>query len=1744
MGSRDRPFAMSTPPSRRTRSRFSGPILLLLVSLALSSRGEAATLTVTNTNDSGAGSLRQALTDANGGGDTIVFNIPGSGVKTIAPLTPLPQVTVTSGTFILDGGSQPGFTAGNPLIEISGQNLGANAIGLSFGNCQNGNCTIRSLILNRFDGSAIRIFDSRNFLIEGCFIGTDATGTFARPNGTGIEVRQVINDPFAPTRDIVIGGNSAARRNVISGNSFRGLDFFFASNCTILGNYIGTDKSGRFAIPNGTGAYVLSSSCTIGGATAAEGNVISGNVGIGVQIDLSGNVVENNLIGVGADGLTPVANLRGIECVNAFAISGVGNHRIANNVLANHTSDGIRFFAGSVPTTGTSISGNSIHANAGRGINLTGTSTIPANDAGDSDSGSNNLQNHPVLTSAVVGATGTTVVGTLQSEPSSSYRLEFFANPGSAREGKRLLGAINVTTNAAGDATFNSLQAGLAYSGEFVTATATRNVAPLDTSEFSVGVAVVVTVFTVTNTNDSGAGSLRQAILDANASADPNEIVFAIPPVNSTVRKITPLTALPIVSQPVAIRGLTQGTPGATTPRIELSGTSAGAGVHGLNITADRCSVEGLVINGFGGSGVLLNTSNFSTVTGNRIGTNSVGNTAVANAGDGLAVTASNSALITNNLLSGNGGAGLRLTGSANGTIQNNLIGVDTRQQNALANAAGGLLLTTSGANLVGGSSATRNVISGNAIAGVAFTGSSSTGNRLHANVIGTNDAGTVTTIGNATGVLIGALVGQNFLGGTASGQGNTIASNTGVGVSLASTAGTGNRILGNVIRDNGLLGIDLGADGVTANDAADADTGANGLQNFPVLTSAEAYFAGLTIRGSLTTAANQVHRIEFFAAASCDSLGHGEGAMLLGTLDVTTDGAGTASFTHTFGITLPIGQVVTATATRLSTGDTSEFSACRTVTALVIPTLTVTTTADSGAGSLRQALLDLNAAGAPRQIAFNIPGSGVRTIVPITPLPEVTSGVVIDGLTQPGATAAAPLIEINGNFGTPVGTHGLHFHGGATVRGIALGGFRGDGMRFDTVGNNAVYSCLIGTDATGEIDRGNGRNGLYFDQVGDNTIGGPGDAGNLLVGNTRFPITSGGETTDSEIQVAFTSGGNRVQNNRLGTTRSGAYVRTSKNGVRVVNGTDNLIGGTSTERNVVNNADNGIVLQGAVGGVVQGNYVGLNANGEPHPTQQIDDCGIRIDSARDSLVVGNAVGRARLSANGGAGIRVTSQQSTGVVVRGNFIGTNATGTVAAGNLVGVLVQFAAEVTIGGLTPADRNVIAGNDNQGILLDNGVSTGAAPMAFIFGNYLGLGADGSTIIPNGIGVEIRAPSVGVQIGGVSAGAGNVISGNPIGVSLASASHLVARNFFGTDATGALARPGATGLRLRTGATGCTIGGGSAANGNYFAAHTTAALTTESGATGAGGHTIRFNRFGTAADGISPLPNAAAIRLESSDNQLLDNTIAFTNPGAGVVILPTGTGNRLSRNSIHSNAGLGIDLGGDGSTANDSNDADTGANLRQNFPVLTRAGYDIRGTYQGAASVTLTLQFFLGAAGTNQGKTYLGEQSITTSGAGAASFTFVPSGTLPLDLNQVVTATAADPSGNTSEFSAPLAVHPTFESWAALNGIPGALRGDDLEFDGAANLVEYALGLAPQSASVLPTLTVLGDGSRELRIPKGSLATQDPTLGYRFQTSTDLLNWSALLAPNSETSAEAVFVLPAGPAKTFVRFAPTSL
>ena len=247
--------------------------LCVLVGAAWAAQAQQ-TFTVTKTADTNNScnpadcSLREAILAANSnpGADIIAFKI-GSGPATITPLTKLPTI---SESVVIDATTQPGF-AGQPIIEISGVSAPANTIGL---NIAGDHVTVRGLVINRFSTSyGISVGGIGHHTIAGNFVGTDLTGTIAQGNFTGIGVS---------SPDNVIGGTTAADRNIISGNASNsglGLAGASSTNNRVLGNYIGTDVTGTIALGNNVGVYIIQAAGgnIIGGSAPGSANLISGN---------------------------------------------------------------------------------------------------------------------------------------------------------------------------------------------------------------------------------------------------------------------------------------------------------------------------------------------------------------------------------------------------------------------------------------------------------------------------------------------------------------------------------------------------------------------------------------------------------------------------------------------------------------------------------------------------------------------------------------------------------------------------------------------------------------------------------------------------------------------------------------------------------------------------------------------------------------------------------------------------------------------------------------------------------------------------------------------------------------------------------------------------------------------------------------------------------------------------------------------------------------------------------------------------------------------------------------------------------------------------------------------------------------------------------------------------------------------------------------------------------------------------
>ncbi len=939
-----------------------------------------ATITVTGTGDTiaddGVVTLREAITAANTnaasgdapagttGLDTIDFDIPGPGVHTISLTSSLP--TITDAIFI-DGFTQPDSHPNTnaidqgvnalPLIELNGSGAGgANGLSISAGNSM-----VRGLVIDQFNIYGIWLTGTGGDHIEGDFIGTDSTGMIAQGNVQGIR---------SEVDDVTIGGPAPAQRNVISGNFGNAEVESRGDRAVIQGNYVGIGADGSTVLGGANRVVVSGSSNTVGGSTAGSGNVIANYNAYSLAFENGGGtgktyhdgLVQGNRIGVNAAG-TALTNNADFYDSEGIIVDGWTNLTIggtspgAANIIGG-ASPGIDLAL----STGVLIQGNAVGTdltgtlnfggNAGYGIEIGGdlhyggsdnntiggtvagagniianhgngvfvdfestnntilSNTIFVGNFGDAilladpnhlvESnvvGGNHSQAAPVLTSASRSGGSTTVMGTIDSTPNAAFTVQLYSNDTCCYDGlgpgQALLGTITtLPTDANGHLTFRIDVPSDIPDGKFLSATATDPSG--NTSEFSLDL-IMGHRLIVTNTDDSGTGSLRQAILCANVVPGTDTIAFNIP--GSGVQTIDLASALPTITDPVIIDGYSQ--PGAS-PNTQTTGDNAvrlielDGVAYGLLITAGNSVVRGLTINRsvYSGVGISLSGKGGNLIEGDFIGTDASGSTAQLNFGDdGVLIFQSPNNTIggttpaARNIISGNGGDGIDISGTSANTssnlVQGNLIGT-TASGGALGNGVDGIEINGSG-NTVGGSAAG----AGNIIAYNQFTG------------IGVSSS-------QETSILS-----------------NTITNNQRDGV-LVGSGGQGTSILSNSLFDNSYLGISLG-NGIspTPNDPGDTDTGPNGLQNDPVITSATTVADITTIVGTLNSTPNSTFHIEFFGNGTADSSARGVGQTLLGSIDVPTDPSGNGSFTVPFAGTP---NFVAATATDPS-GNTSEFS-------------------------------------------------------------------------------------------------------------------------------------------------------------------------------------------------------------------------------------------------------------------------------------------------------------------------------------------------------------------------------------------------------------------------------------------------------------------------------------------------------------------------------------------------------------------------------------------------------------------------------------------------------------------------------------------------------------------------------------------------------------------------------------------------------------------------------------------------
>lgn len=1147
------------------------------------------------------------------------------------------------------------------------------------------------------------------------------------------------------------------------------------------------------------------------------------------------------------------------------------------------------------------------------------------------------------------------------------------------------------------------------------------------------------TAFIVTNTNDSGVGSLRWAIENANNIAGTENITFNIPNSdpnysmdagNGTEQwTIQPITNLSGFTEPAVLDATTQpgvgnykvkidgqgtltiglsigGTGSTEIYGFEITGFNANSSSAGVNIflTTNPSIIgdvgKGNVING-NRNGIYLLQGAGDIIKGNLIGTDTSGTAPVAN-GSGIAILTGSSSTIVGgtlagegNLISGNTNSGIATNASGGSQIVGNYIGTSLDGNSAIPNGSGISLGVGSGNSLI------NNIISGNTNAGIFMN--QNTGTTVQGNKIGVaandsalpNDYG-INTLGGASNSS------GHVIGGTGAGEANEIANNTTAGISLNSANDDNNQIIGNSIYCNG-SGIDLNG------------VGNNNIQP-PVITGASAS----SVSGTGTDG-DVIH--VYRDNSACDPA---QGQEYLGTATVGSSVSGewdanSLSSAITVGI-----DVITVTATN-GTDGTSEF--------MEQDPFIVTNTLDTGLGSLRWCVSNANTTAGSNTITFSnsidggaitlnseiilLTGNGDATIIDGDidgdDVPNIT--IQSDGTNHSGFEilgANNQILDLNFQGFVGTGTGAIYIHDGAAM-------------------GNQVLGNHIGTILTGTSAGTSNFNGILIEDATDNVIGDGTAIGRNIIGNNTFGVRLIG-AADTDIF------GNTIGLANDGVTPLGNTGR----GIDASSSDRLEIGIAGGEVTVVSESNGeGILIDGSEDATVVNSYIGTDITGL---IDRGNADGLVINDGSNSAVIGgNTVAdRNVISGNGSFGIEVNGSSSVSIL--GNYIGLGSDGNTAIGNdLSGVDIDD-SDVTVGNEL-GGRNVISSNGQNGIHV-------VGDDASIFGNYIGTDANGNLDRGNTLSGVLDGGTSALQIGAAVAGRGNVISGNGTGISVSDDVSILG-NYIGTNAAGDGAIPNNDGIRVSGSSN--IIGNGTALGANVVSGNNNDGIYLRAAAGSIANNVIQGNIIGFEANGTSGLgngDNGIFLGQSANNNSVIGNSIGF-NTSDGVEIGEVGASgvdnNTVSQNLIHRNVGLGI------LHVN-------GANGGITPPTISTATAT---TISGTGTNGHTIELFIdNSSVTAQGETYEGS-AVVAGGTWSVGGSFTPSETF--------TATATDATGNTSEFAVLAGTAPEISVFA----------GSDNSGIEVFTMGSHNIGAEAQGNNIVQTFAIENVGSTTLTI-----------------------------------------------------------
>ena len=1152
-------------------------------------------------------------------------------------------------------------------------------------------------------------------------------------------------------------------------------------------------------------------------------------------------------------------------------------------------------------------------------------------------------------------------------------------------------------------------------------------------------------------------------------------------------------------------------------PVIEINGFSSGGadGLHLNGSASDGSTIRGLIINQFD-EGIVLYDSDNNLVAGNWIGVDSSGTADQGNTGYGIEISLSSgntvggTTAVDRNIISGNDQSGISLwTDTTATTIQGNYIGLNAAGTSDVGNTRDGIAIGNgANANLIGGDRTLGqgNVISGNLNDGIEIGGDTTDNNLVYGNLIGTDYTGTV-DVGNVRhGVVLYNQVVGNQVGGILTGQGNVISGNNDDGVVIdgnGNVTTTSNVIAGNFIGTDVTGLVDLGNTGLGIDlfGAASGNTiGGTTSAHRNVISGNNSH--GIEVSGATTTG-NKIEgnyigtdstgmaglrnegngiRLDTNSSTTIGGTILGAGNVISGNDNSGTSADGiyiTGGGSHTIqgntiglaqdGVTV-LGNDSSGIAIYSSTNNLIGGTDPNATNVISGNTYGVNISGVSSTGNNVQnnyvgtdsgGTLDrgnssvgvwLNGGANNNTIGGTVAGAG-----------NVISGNDLDGIQIQSATTSWNTVVGNyigtdytgtadvGNTSRGISVTGDNNTIGSIGWGNVISGNNADGIQLTNVNGTTIQSNRIGTNAAGTAALANSGRGVNLNVSATNTIigGSVAGEGNLVSGNASDGIRVGANSNNANITgntvgtditgsvdlgntltginviggvgivihdnlvsgnnvngitIGASASGTTVTGNLIGTDVTGMFdLGNSQRGVSIVS-SGNTIGGAATlDRNVISGNDiQGIMLNGsgATGNTVEGNYIGTNILGSGPVANT--GAGIFLGNSADNNTIGGTTAGQRNVISGNSGDGIQTSNTTGLIVTGNYIGTNSAGTAALANGAdGISLLYNVDsAVIGGATANHRNVISGNTSDGVsvidatslgnliqgnyigtdytgmvdlgntaagILINGATSTTIDTNLISGNnaygiYVGnVVSNGSVITGNMIGLDaaggqmlnslagiVMLNATSTTIGGVGAGEGNVINSTTAqwGILAANTTDMTIQgNLIGTDSTGTSQRDGGDyGIYLFN-SVNAQVGGIEAGGGNVIGGYTTYGIMV-AGAPSAG-IVIEGNFVGTDVTGTSDLTDGQyGIAIDNSATGVTiggilagaGNTIANNSVNGVRLTATAGTGNAVRGNRIYDNTGIGIDAGVVGATAND--DESDGI---QNYPVLNSALYN---------------------------------------------------------------------------------------------------------------------------------------------------------------------------------------------------------